>query len=401
MNILFISYWGLDEGLTQSTVIPHIKILSEYEIVNKIFLITIERDFISQFEDTASKIKHIPIRSYYSSIPLIGKILDFIKIPKKLKQYCTDYQIDKIIARGSPAGALAYLTWKKIKIPFFVESFEPHADYMRETGVWKKWNLKYIFQKIWENKQCQTAKGIMTVAEGYTNYLKIRYPQNLNVLTVPCAVDSTRFKYSYKDRFTIRKELVIDDYQIIGIYTGKFGGLYFDIKDLRILSDIFKYYTNLGLIFLTPTPEVDIRKKLQPLKNHLNKIMIKKVSYNDVPKYLSASDFGLSLNKQFVSGKYLSPIKIGEYWANGLPVLMTEGIGDEREFLEKERGGVFFNLSNIPATLQKLEDLIKDPDHRTRIPVLAKKYRSFNTVREAYKKLILPEIIDQSEKSKG
>jgi hypothetical protein len=78
---------------------------------------------------------------------LLGKILDFIKIPNKLKQYCTDYQIDKIIARGSPAGALAYLTWKKIKVPFIVESFEPHADYMLESGVWRKRDLRYVYQK--------------------------------------------------------------------------------------------------------------------------------------------------------------------------------------------------------------------------------------------------------------
>jgi len=401
MNILFISYWSINDGLTQSTVLPHIKILSQFNIINKIILVTIENSIESQPINLSGNSYHIPITTTWRQFPFLQKFIDFIRIPGIIKHYCIKFQIDKIIARGALAGALAYLSFRKTQIPYYVESFEPHADYMRETGVWYKWNLKYVFQKIWEKKICQTANGIMTVTEGYTNYLKKKHPEKSNILTVPCAVNITFFKYNHKDRLYIRNELGFDEIEMIGIYTGKFSGLYINIKELNILTDIFDYFSNPGLIFLTPTPENDIRHTLQSLNFPQNRIIIKNVSHKEVPQYLSAADFALSLNKSFASGRYLSPVKIGEYWANGLPVLMTEGIGDESEFLEEEKGGVFFNPGNISAALPKLENLIKDPEHRTRIPGLATKYRSFNTVKEAYKKLILPQIIDQSENSKG
>jgi glycosyltransferase involved in cell wall biosynthesis len=395
MNILFISYWSINEGLTHSTVIPHIKILSQYDIIKKIILITLENSPIPQLKDISKKTYHIPVSTSSHKWPIVQKFLDFITIPKIIKQHCIDFRIDKIIARGAMAGALAYLSSRNTQIPYYVESFEPHADYMQETEVWHKWGLKYISQKIWEKKQIQTAAGIMTVTEGYTNYLINQYFKNLNVITVPCAVDSTFFKYNPHDRLKIRKELGFDENQIIGIYTGKFGGLYIDIKDLKILSTVFDYFSNSGLIFLSPIPEIDLRNALKPLYYPGNKIIVKTVSHVDVPPYLSAADFALSLNKSFNSGKYLSPVKIGEYWANGLPVMMTEGIGDEDDFLEKEKGGVLFNLKKTEIALRKLKDLISDPNHRTRIPELARKYRSFDKVKTGYEKLILPKLIDE------
>jgi glycosyltransferase involved in cell wall biosynthesis len=391
MNLLIISYWGIQEGLTHSTVIPHIKILSQYDNIDRIILVTIERASMSQLRNISSKSEHIPIRSSACLVPVIGKIWDFIIIPKVLKQYCIDFHIDKIIARGVIAGALAYKTSKKTRLPFFVESFEPHADYMKETGVWRKWGIKYFIQKRWEVKQCLSASGIMTVTKGYTDYLKTKYTSNRRILTVPCAVDLNMFKYNPAERIRIRMNLGFGETQTIGVYAGKFGGLYINISDLKILKILFQYFPDLGLIFLTSIPEQVVYKELRSSMNLKSKIIIRNVHHKAVPQYLSAADFALSLNKTFHSGRFLSPVKIAEYWANGLPVLMTAGIGDESKFIEKEKGGVLFNTINLTLSLGKLKNLINDPEHRTKIPNLARKYRSFNTVKAAYEKLIVYE----------
>jgi len=389
MNLLFISYWGINEGLSQSTVIPNVKILSQNKSVNKVVLVTIERGKLPKPEYISDKTEHIPILSKSNSIPYFGKILDFITIPKTINKFCTTFQINKIIARGAPGGALAYKISKKTGIPYFVESFEPHADYMKDSGVWKKWNLKYIFQKKWEKKQCQTASGIMTVSEGFTNILNDRSIQELEIMTVPCAVDVSEFKFNPTDRFRIRKELGIEKNQKIAIYVGKFGGLYIDKNELNILVPMFRYFPDLHLIILTSNPKNEIEKKLSSYMDPEHRLYIFNVPHNDVPMYLSASDFAISLVKPFASARFTSPIKHGEYWANGLPVLMTEEIGDERNFLEKEKGGVLFNEHNLMSSLKKLQKILDDPDHRKKIPELARKYRSFDKVKQAYERMII------------
>ena len=63
-----------------------------------------------------------------------------------------------------------------------------------------------------------------------------------------------------------------------------------------------------------------------------------------------------------------SAIKIGEYWANGLPVLLTPSVGDDSAIIAAENGGTVFDLSqpgSVPAAL------MKQPDYRVRIHALA------------------------------
>ena len=48
MNILYIGYWGANEGLSQSTVIPHLKILLGFDIERLVY-ISLERNEESSF----------------------------------------------------------------------------------------------------------------------------------------------------------------------------------------------------------------------------------------------------------------------------------------------------------------------------------------------------------------
>jgi glycosyltransferase involved in cell wall biosynthesis len=389
MNIVYISYWGIDEGLTKATVLPHIKILSQFSRINKIYFFTIDRDRPIEYQPVNSNIIHIPIGSRPYLLPLVNKLKDIVSIPILIARYIRSEKVDKVIARGTLAGSIAYLIWLVTKTPFYVESFEPHADYMRETGVWSKWDPRYLLLKKLEKNQFFKAAGIMTVTKNYTDFLTTHVSENIPVITVPCAVDLTNFGFSTSIREKERSNLGIEKNQIVGIYAGKFGGLYIDISELHILKKITKFYKNVCFIILTPHYH-QISKRIKTIFSLSEiRIIVKKVAHHEVPAYLSASDFAMSLNKSFDSGKYLSPVKIGEYWANGLPVLMTRGIGDENEFIEPEKGGVLFELNNIQPALEKLRKIIDDPDHRKRIPQLAVKYRSFERVREAYTKMII------------
>lgn len=389
MNIIYISYWGILEGITESTVLPHIKILSEYPVIEKIFLITIERDNKGEVTTITDKSYHIPVQSNSRLFPVLGKFIDFFLIPSFLQNICIVHQIDTIIARGSMAGSIAYLLSKRNQIPFYVESFEPHSEYMKDSGTWKHYGLKYRIQKYWENKQRLHASGLLTVSNSYTKYLNESLSREIQILTASCAVDLKRFSYNIKDKEFIRKKLGFINDEIVAIYVGKFGGLYYDINNLDIFKTITNSIPNLGVIILTPGKIFSISNKLNELVDSGHKVIIKNVSHCEVPRYLSAADFAISLVKPFKSAKYTSPIKHGEYWANGLPILMTEGIGDERNFLEKEKGGVLFNENNLMSSLEKLQEILDDPGHRTRIPELARKYRSFDKVKEAYEKMII------------
>ena len=164
MKVLYLCYWGINEGITQSTVIQQIKILSELSSIKEIILITIERNKNKTTLSQLKKTFHHPLISKNFKISFLNKIHDFILFPREIIRVCKNHNIDVILARASPAGALAWKTYKKNKIPFCVESFEPHADYMFESGVWNRYSFKYIFQKHWEKKIKKHAKFLMPVS---------------------------------------------------------------------------------------------------------------------------------------------------------------------------------------------------------------------------------------------
>ena len=160
-----MSYWGLNDGLTISAVSPHLQLLQARPDVAAVRLVTIERGPDAQgalaFEPgfAAGKISFESLRSRLSGNVILNKIEAFTRFPKELIRQIAGFKPDFIIARGAPAGALVYLFWQKTKLPFYVESFESHADYMRESGVWRAHDPRYLFQRHWEKRPPAAGPG--------------------------------------------------------------------------------------------------------------------------------------------------------------------------------------------------------------------------------------------------
>lgn len=348
MNVLYLSYWNLNDPLTVATVYPNLKVLNRFAWVKQIIFVNIEREAKDTLEVGSGfeKVLYHPYVSKKQFGFFVEKLSDFIAGPEFLCELIGRYKIDVIIGRGAPAGALAYLTWRRIRIPFYVESFEPHADYMLESKVWRWYDPRFLLEKFFESRQKRYASGLMPVAENYTNKLINEGIRPEKVRTVPCGVDKILFGFSMEKRETTRRHLSIPGDTIVGIYAGKYGGLYLEEKAFEVYKAAFVFFKeNFALILLTPEVYHTWIKQ-QILKYGLpeTKVHVLSVQHDEVPQYLSASDFCFATYKPGKSKRYLSPVKIAEYWANGLPVLLTSGIGDETQIIQNSpQAGVLFD----------------------------------------------------------
>ncbi|WP_185094398.1 glycosyltransferase [Marivirga tractuosa] len=327
-------------------------------------------------------IDYSPLYSKNLSFNHLNKIYDFIHFPKLIQRLCVKHKINLIISRGAPAGSLAFLATKKNKIPFVVESFEPHADYMKAAGQWKSYGLKYLFQKHWEAQQKKYAKAVITVAENYRNCLIEEGVNKGKIFVAPCAVDQNIF---YKDiglRKKIRLELNIPDNAVVGVYAGKFGGLYLEEKAFQIFSKAFEEIKDFHLLLLTNTDSNWLNEMISQYNLPSNRIYIKFVSYNEVNNYLNAADFAFALYKINIVSQYLSPVKIGEYWACGLAAYITQNLGDEMHWIEEKKLGVILD-GNEQNIFNNLMDFSSQEIIRNGIEI-----RSIEKVSQVYKQIL-------------
>ncbi len=396
MRIVYLGYWGANEGLSQATINPHLEILAGMDRVNEIHYISIERNIGGSYLVPENpKIFHHPFHSRNLSFRLFTKILDIILLRNFLFKLIGENEIDLIICRSSLAGVFGYFANKKFNIRYIVESFEPHADYMLELGIWRKWGISYLIQSRWEQKQKRTASYLLPVSENYRVRLIEEGVPEKKIITVPCAVDIDKFQYNDSDRCVIRNQLNISPDTIVGIYVGKFGGLYMEEDAFMIFGKTFEYFENFFLIILTSHDHNELKRQLVDHKVPSKNVQILTVSHQDVPSYLSASDFAFSFHKSTRVSPYLSPIKNGEYWANGLPVLISDGIGDDSKIISEQKIGAIFDkdFNFVEEALLQIQELLKQKGRREKAVHVSLNFRNFDKLINAYSYVLINEYL--------
>jgi hypothetical protein len=215
------------------------------------------------------------------------------------------------------------------------------------------------------------------------------------IFVMPCAVDTNDFVFSAERRRSIRQLLHIPDDCIVGIYVGKFGGLYYDKEAFEIFQGAMKFFEKLRIIILTPNDKTEIVNKLLRAGIPEGTYHVMEAAHEEVPAFLSAADLAFGFFKPSPSIKFSSAIKIGEYWGVGLPVFIPDGIGDDSAIIENEKLGALFHLSGLNEAFERMQGLLRQDRHQLRHKIrnLAFQHRNFSTNTTVYRK-ILHELSD-------
>lgn len=392
MNILYISYWNVADGLTESTVLPHLRVLSSFDQVDKIVFCSVERGgAVGRMHTPIQKVQHVPLVSAPQSHVLLEKLGDFTVFPRQLRALARQHAIDIVICRSAMAGSFGHHLYKKLGIAYCVESFEPHADYMVESGIWKPFDPRTLVQRWFEASQKRTAAYLMPVSSNYTQRLLADGLREARLILLPCTVPVTDFAYREADRVAVRQELNFAPSHIVGIYVGKYGGIYHDKAAFDLYKVAFDFFgSNFRLVILTAQPHGEVWQRIQDGALPAARVVVKTVLHHHVPRYLSAADFAFSTIKPAPSRKYCSPVKNGEYWANGLPILTEDGIGDDSYIIQHEGGGVLWQPGHSVEALSALRSMIATGRQQlaTQIHQIAVRHRDASLVNAAYARLL-------------
>ena len=387
MKILLISPWAASDVLTQSYVVPYIPIIHQALLLQHgsvlIDLITLEKDSVaSRPQIELGNVHHIPLlyrgpspKGFLSLMVSLFKG-SFLAIQKRytfIQTWC------------ATGGSIGYVMSLFSGTPLLLDSYEPHADPMAETGCWNPIGFKYKLLRLFESLQARRATAFFPVSHYMFSYSLSKYNVNIEgraIIKPACARFPDKVNSALRSGFTN---------SIKGVYVGKFGGLYLDVDFFRILRCAQKLWGH-GFSFsiLTCQQRSVIEMFASEAGFDLSSVHVDCVPHSRVPDYLSSSDFAITPLKSVPSRLCCTPVKTGEYWAWGLPVLTTPGISVDSELIESNAIGVVLDgLSDVQITssLLKLYSLIesnRDGQLTERIRSVAFNARGFHLAELAY-----------------
>ena len=288
----------------------------------------------------------------YSSAPIsrkpnasIGSLVTVFTSVKKIKNYIHQHNIDIVMPRSTlPAMMVNRIKQKNFKLIFDADGL-PIEERIDFAGL-KKDSFQYQLMKSAETKMLKNADAVITRSQKAIEiHLTNIGEKNRDKFSVVFnGRDQNKFKWSESARVEVRKKLGLNS-EFVFVYAGSLGPQYCFPEMLEIFTHHLK---NKKSKFLILTGNIDFAKQYLP-KELQSEIILKSVTSDEVPFYLSAADVAFALRKPSFSMQGVAPIKLGEYLLCGLPVIASKGIGDTEKILEQFKECYLYDHENSLA----------------------------------------------------
>ncbi|MFN3342602.1 MAG: hypothetical protein ACK40M_07885 [Flavobacteriales bacterium] len=387
-NILVFTYWPLNDALIQTYTLPYVKIIRNIiDKERKIYLITLENNPNKELTEISPGVFNLqlPYRPLGFSAAT-GWLIQLFRLARFVRKK----DIGVIHAWCTPAGSIAYFLSLITGGELIIDSYEPHAEAMVENGSWKENSAGFRFLFRMEKKMTHYAKHLIACTEEMKVYAERKFKWSGSLHVKPACVDLNKFfPVNIKDE-RLLEELNLKG-KTIGLYAGKFGGIYLEEDVYRFFRESFYEFGN-ELVFLLLTNEK--REKIDEWCSRFalpsDRIRSLFVPHNDVNRYMQLADFAITPVKPIPSKRYCSPIKDGEYWACGLPVVITKEISDDSGIIIGENAGILmddFTDSGLRRTARSLKHYLLsegESDRKKRIRLIAEKYRNYDIAINVY-----------------
>jgi hypothetical protein len=402
-NILVLTSWSYKDGLIQAYTLPYLYIISKLlPPKSTIYLVTLEKKGMFMTAEEKNKARQTLLAHNIKWISLLYRKFNFINIFYWLIEWIFlitlifTKQIKYIHAWCTPAGAVGYLLSLFTGRKLIIDSYEPHAEAMVENGTWRKNDLQFRILFYFEKKLSHRADALIGATEKMGDYAKEKYgnfsdSSSTHFYYKPACVDVEMF--FKKKNYSLAEQLGLTD-KIVCVYAGKFGGIYLTDEVFNFFKEAEDYWgARFRALLLTPHSEEELLIIAKKNNFDSQKMIIRFVNHSQIAEYMKLGTFAITPVKPVPTKRFCTPIKDAEYWAAGLPVIITKNISDDSDIIEKNNIGAViqeFTKNGYLEAIKKIDELIKGESSESlsiRIVAVAKKYRNFSIAEEVYKKI--------------
>lgn len=377
-HILVLTYWPFKEALIQSYTLPYLRRIRN--VCGKdtiITLVTLERT-VSSPEFISEEIHHLPIQSDLFNFKKVWK---WFFIIRTLAAFSKKNSVTHLHAWCMPGAVMAWRVSKLTGLQFIIDSYEPHAEAMVENGTWKRSSFRYKFLFYLEKKVSREAYKLIAISPFMQEYAKAKYGIERHMEIKPACTELDLFKPEHEKK----------NDTITCVYAGKLGGIYFEDEVFHFVRECAEHWgSKFRFLLLGNYTDSYITDRCKATGCPQSVIEHTFVPHSEIPSWIAKATFGLTPVKPVPTKKCCSPIKDGEYWASGLPVVITKNISIDSDLIkENQCGAVLEDMSpdSIKNALRTLDALFVENQslRAERCRKLAENYRNYSIAENIYR----------------
>jgi glycosyltransferase involved in cell wall biosynthesis len=369
-RVLYVVYWGAGEPLGQALVLPSVKRLAADGV--RVTLVTFDKsEDLERTEEIARiredlrsrEIRWISLR-YHKRPQAPAKLWDVLCGWARSVAAQLDERTDIVHARSFFGGlmGMALAPLLRARLIYHNEGFYP--DEQVDGGVWVAESTKHRVGRYLERKLYGHADGIIALSERARRAIE-KLPavkrKQTPIVVVPSAVDLRRFQCPSGHMFP-RNGLRL-------VYAGSIGARYRFESAMQFASAAFRELGQVHLRVLTRQDKIAVERLLDSSGLPRQAWSVGFLPHEEIPAELARHEAGLYFVAAGSSAAGTSPTRVGEYWACGLPVVISPDVSDTEEVILRERVGVLVREGSDAAyreAARELHELLKDNDIRAR-----------------------------------
>lgn len=297
-----------------------------------------------------------PVR-WESGTSIAGKLKSISAAVMTGARVVRRHKVRLVHSRSSLPVAVALVLTQLFGLKFLYDADSVLSEEYADTGHLSRTSRGFKLMANSEAKARRRADRMIVLTE----VLKERFAPEVRgpIDVIPCCVDTRLFVRTKSERLARRTALGLSRADKLLIYVGKPGSWYLIDETFEFFREFRKVSSTAKLLIVSQSDHEAYEEFASRAGLTAQDYFIRSASPVEVPHWLSAADAGLSLIRQVDSKKGSSPVKFGEYLACGLPVVVTDGIGDCSSVIRKYDAGVILDRADTASIQQGARSLEK------------------------------------------
>jgi glycosyltransferase involved in cell wall biosynthesis len=359
---LYICHWSLQDPLCQSQGLGYLRKLSRFG--HKFVLMTYEQPKYKLDSAAAAAMKSnlasqgiywYPI-SYHKGASFRGKAIDFLSALGVGIYASVRHRPRVMHSRGSTNATIALVLSRLCGVKFLYDADSVLSEEYVDIGHWSRRSLAFRVTAGGEQLARKYADSIIVLSDQLRRDFASEIRDAVPIEVIPCCVDTEKFRFDPEARASRRQELGVTNEKVF-VYVGKIGSWYL-VDEMFEFFKIARAHIGAGRLLILTGDYPDAfheAAKLQGIREQ--DYCVRCADHNEVVEWLSAADVGLSFIRSVNSKRGSSPVKVSEYLAVGLPVVITSHIGDCSALIAQKHLGVVISEFTMEAYLEGAERL--------------------------------------------